>query len=309
MSSFRCSLRIPEAPGLDAEALTVGRVFLIDCEGKPPAFAEGKPLSFKYGGSTEAEQAASKKLSPYALKYLGWEGSTADRFSVQATSYVVGRTELPKVLLTDGSLEADLGPVRFEVISVIDKEQAQPEPYGPLGPLSLPFPTVYVVVPLALLAFVAALGFRAWRRRRQRASLLEKMREYEVSLPPLADFHSQMRRLRRREGLDTDKELSTETNRSILAEIDKAFRIFLIRRFQWPALDWSESALMAAFKKERRKLYDAAAVDLRRLRREIDAGLKTSVLSSKDVLKILEFARQVAEKLDADRADRPERKA
>lgn len=289
-----CQIVIPDVEGIE-KVLTVGRVFNLDCEtSAPPKFKEGAALEFKLD-----------EKQKYVLKYLGLvqeknaAGAPSSKIQIEATSYRVGKQKLDDVILTDGTEELHLGPLEFELHSVIDPQQAPPEPYGPIGPVTLPFPYAYFGPPFAILVILFVFGLRMYLRRRHKRLLLERMREYEGALPPLSEYHQKMRALRREKGLDTDKELPHEENIAVLRDVDRAFRIFLIRRFRWPALDWSEGALFSEFKRERRKLYDETAVDLRKLLREFAAGLRAPKLVSKDVLKILEESRRVADKLDA----------
>lgn len=299
-----CQIIIPDVEGIE-KVLTVGRTFTLDCpEAQPPKFKEGAALQFKLAPEQK-----------YVLKFLDWEkradATASSGVAVRATSYAVGKQKVDDVILTDGAEELHLGPLEFELHSVIDPQQAPPEPYGPIGPVTLPFPIGYFGPPFAILVILLIFALRMFLRRRQRRRLLERMREYEGTLPPLSEYHQKMRWLRRESGLDTDKELTHAENIAALREVDRAFRIFLIRRFRWPAFDWSERTLLGEFKRERKKLYEDSATDLRKILREFAAGLRAPKLESKDVLKILEESRRVADKLEAGdtRLSRNERKA
>lgn len=287
MSAFTCTTEIPDQSGLEKNDLTVGREFWLNCSGPFPAFAPDAVLKFELAKEEE-----------HAIKLLEPKKITDTSFELKVTSYRTGPREFKNLILTDGQNKAELGPLQFEVRSVLDESQPQQEPYGPIGPLTLSIPLAWWLILFGIIAAIAATALFQLRRRWQKRRLLEKLREHDAALSPLAEFHQKLRLLKRDHELFAGLPATPDEAALVVQKLEKIFRVFFMRRFQLPALDWANRVLLREFRRENRDLFEAQGEPLRRLLREFLAAGTSKKVELRDAVQLTEQTRALAESLD-----------
>ncbi|MBX2987139.1 MAG: hypothetical protein KF802_04505 [Bdellovibrionaceae bacterium] len=286
--AFTCRMDIPEAPGLAPGELTVGREFLYGCTGPWPEWKEGAVLTLVL----PPEQRFQARL-------LEAKRTSSDTYEMKLTGYAAQPVKIEKLIVTDGVSQADLGPLDFTVKSVLDPAKPEQEPYGPIGPMNLGIPLMWwaggAVLLVALGLLVARLSYRRWQRRR----LLEKIREHDAAVSPLAQLHQTLRRLHRESALFAGEDVSSAEAVRVVSELEEAFRIFLMRRFLLPAQEWRDALILKEFRKEHEELAELKGSELQRLMREFHAARHARHVEGRDALQLTKQTRQLAEVLDA----------
>lgn len=285
--AFECKVEIPNVQGLEPNVLTVGREFVWSCAGTWPGWASEAGLRFFL-----------EPQHQYSLKLLRAEKVSPDTLELLATTYTHGQVDLPNVIFGTETEKVELGPLHLEVRSVQDPQNPVAEPYGPLGPIGIGVPLVYwLILAAVILALVSASGFR-WLRYSQRRRLLEKMREHDSPLSPIAEFHQNIRRLQRQRALYAGTVISAEEPREVMKELERFFRIFFLRKFRLPAFDWSDRVLLGQFRRQHKNQAKENAEALRKLLKEFAAARTASSVEAKDVIQLTDHARNLAEKIE-----------
>lgn len=285
-----CELQIPKVEGLPDQVMTVGRKFILDCKGQfPKEFKpESWPIEF------------AENQNPHSLKILSSNFISPEEVKIEATSYVAGGTEFKNLKLkfstAPDSNSVELGPLKFEVQSVIQQQAKPPEPFGPIA-LSMSWPLVWwFVIAIILLLISGSIGLRI-RRAVQRKNLLEDLRKHDSSLTPLAEVHKQYRQWRREKSFFYDQVNPSENLSDFLKEVDQAFRLYLTRAFKVPALKWNDRSVLKDIKKYHPETFEALSLDLKKLMSELAKAKEATNLKSRDMIQLTESFRILSEKL------------
>lgn len=286
-----CELKIPNQSGLEDNVLTVGRIFQMNCSATIPE-------NFNFDAA-HFELAENDKL---AFKVFKFAAEDKTRIVAESTLYRSGEWKIDDLILTDGQQKISLGKFEVVVKSVI-QEGVKAEPYGPIGPLIIPIPWVYIfIIVSAVLFALGSLGLN-WRRRWQRKSLLKRLREYETPLSALQQFHSESRRWQRENSFFYDPKVSDESISRVLKEIDLQVRVYFIRRFQIPAIEWNQKLILKDLKKYHRTIYNENLEIIKKWFTEVTRAMSPQFkLKSQDVIQLRDEARKLLEKLDRDLA-------
>jgi len=282
-----CELKFPSLPGLEENVMTVGRIFQLQCS---VTVLEGFDFS-----KAQLEMNESERL---VLKLFKAESQAPQSITLEMTSYGAGQWSFENLTLTDGAHKIPLGKIQLEVKSVLPQD-TKVEPYGPVGPLVIPIPWLYIaIVSVVVLTSLGALGLNL-RRRFQRSSLLKKLRDYDTPLSPVQQFHAESRRWQRNYAFfHTLKDESDEALK-VLREVDQQVRVYFIRRFQIPALEWSTRLIMNDLKKYHRKIHDENKEIILKWFTEVGRALKPGfALKAPDVIQLRDQARRLLETLD-----------
>lgn len=279
---MQCQIEIPEfktSLGKASEEITVGRKFLLNCDGEWPDLVMEK-LELRVDPADK-----------YKLKLLQFQKNSPGQAQLAVTSYQAGEHVLKAVQLVDPEHSVLLGDLRFTVKSVINPQEPPTEPFGPMGPLKFGLPWWYYLIAVVLLAMLAlGVGFR-WRRRQQKRRLIEDMKLSDSALTPMAQLSQKLRQVLR--------SLSAEGAINSVSELNRSYRIYLARRFQIPTLVWSDRLILRDFKKYHRKLYDVAGSSIIKTLRELArAEANPKDLKIQDVEQLLTLVRDGAERLE-----------
>ncbi len=237
MSEVRCSQHIPEVAGLPAEQLTVGRHFVLSCEG-----TWDREFDFSKAQFVLNEQ------SQHILKVIKSEARTLNSFDVDATAYVAGQLQIPDLKMTDGVRSISLGPQQVKVETVLEQPKIQqqmqqteqggpqkPEPYGYIWS-QLSWPWIYSVTALILfLTIIGVLLFSFFRQLRWRR-IMKSMDQYTSPVSADVQYYKEIRKLEKKE--------------YPIDDIARAYKLYIVRRYEVPLFDVSQREAMTIFKKK-----------------------------------------------------------
>lgn len=291
MAAIQCNLEIPDVRGLEDQELTVGREFFLICKGEWIKDLKQDALHFEGDANLK-----------YQLKLSGFEFKSSDEAQLKVKSFLAGQHQMPQLILTDGEHRIDLGAVNFEVKSVLpppQEGQEKIEPYGAMGPATIPIPMLYWLILLGSLAFVAlVMGLRVWRFNQRRA-MLERLKEHDAALSPLQEFHQAMRRLQRSSPVFYGQEAQPTELRQGVQELSRMFKVYISRRLRVPAFEWNERLILKDIKKYHFFVYQEYAKKIHDLFTEFrKAEGSDGKLRSQDVKQLAESLRKVLEGIE-----------
>lgn len=293
MATIQCKTEIPPIDGLKENELTVGREFILACEGDFPKDLVQEKLSF----SLKPEQ-------KYQIHLLGFEFRSKTKADIKVTSYQAGGVQFQDLQLTDGTQMLSLGPVQYSVQTVIPKpepgkEQVKQEPYGPIGPASLSVPLLYWAILAGFISFIILLFASKIYRIIQRRNMLGRLKEHDSALSPLAQFHQSLRRLQRTNTVFFGGKAEKAHIQECLHETYQMLKLYLTRRYQVPAIEWSPRLVLKDIKKHHPKVYAECATDLEKLFKEYSRGIQDQEnLKEEDVLIITKHCRSLIERME-----------
>lgn len=164
----------------------------------------------------------------------------------------------------------------------------------PFGPFKLSFPWWYYGA-WALAIFVLLYFFwRRYRRYSSRKKLVESLSAHSTALSPFNQLNKDIRILLRDRRLEKPENLGP-----FVSEMEKLFRLFLVRQLTVPAMEWSDREIIGDIKKHHRKVHIESAGRMSNLFREFKKaqGAKEK-LTKVDAEQLLEMSRQVADLVD-----------
>jgi len=282
MSVVNCQIEIPthqtQLGAADAE-LTVGRQFLLQCDGEWPEL-DSKKLELRL-------EAADK----YKLHLMEFQKTGPGHAQLLVSSYKAGEHKLKAVQLVDPEHSVVLGDLSFTVKSVLDPKQPESEPFGPMGPITFGLPWYYFAVPIVILATLALWGFFGWRRRSQKKRLIAEMNLSRSVLSPIAELSHKMRQVLRATHHSPLQDLMTQIN--------EAFRIYLARKFLIPTLVWNDGLILKDFKKNFSAIYEVCGTEVAQVLVELNRGRAAgSKIELKDIEQMLSHVRKASEAIE-----------
>ncbi len=223
---IQCERQIPIVSGLKDQEITVGRHVFLTCTGD-----YDKAFNFS------AASIVSDEKNNLKIKILKAEARSANQFDIDFVFYSSGQFKFPDFIMTDGTLQISLGEQNFLIQTVIEppKDGKAPEPFGPLFPLRLAWPISYTFIFVGVI--IALLFSMAWtiRKRYRYRQLLAKLKNYESLTPPDLQFYKSIRQ--------------AEISGLPVNDLENAFRLYILRRFNVPAFDLKNASLLRFFKK------------------------------------------------------------
>lgn len=295
MAAIECKTEIPEVPGLKEAELTVGRDFLLVCEGEFPRDLVQEKLQF-----------VLKPEQKYQIHFRGFEFRSPTVADIKITTYTPGSVQFQDLQISDGAQTLSLGPVSYQVQSVLpppnpQEPAAKQEPFGPFGPAGMSVPALYWGILAAIVGLVLATVVAKIYRVLQRRNMLDKLKEHDSALSPLSQFHQSMRKLSRVNsvffGVDT---VPAEDVRTCLEQVDGMLRLFLTRRFRVPAMEWNDRLILQDLKKYNRHVFDLYGMDLKKLLMELRRAMQDKeTVTALDALNIATQCRTLVEKMEA----------
>lgn len=293
MAAIQCKMEIPAIQGLNDNELTVGREFLLVCEGEFPRTLVQEKLHF-----------VLRPQEKYQIQLLGFEFRTPTQADLKVTAYRAGQSQFQDLQVTDGTEVLSLGPIQYVVQSVLPKPepgqpQAKQEPFGPIGPASLGVPMLYWAILAGVVGLAALIFVVRVVRVVQRRSMLARLREHDSALSPMSQFHQSFRRLQRVNTVFFGGQADPEHIKQCLDETSAMFRLFLTRKYQVPALEWNDRLILKDIKKYYPQVFAEYSEDLKKLLKEYARGFEDKDrLKERDVLNIATNTRLLVEKLE-----------
>lgn len=293
VSSLQCKTEIPQVPGLPEGELSVGREFLLVCDG-----------DFPKGLIPEKIQFVLKPEQKYQIHLLGFEFRSPTQADLKVTAYKAGPIRFDDLQITDGTEVLSLGALQYQVQSVLPPQEpgqapVKTEAYGPMGPVSLSVPPFYWAMIAGVLGLAILIFLTKILRIVQRRNMLSSLREHESALTPLAQFHQSLRRLQRQNKVFFGGRAELSEMSAAIDETHKVFKLYLTRRFQLPALEWSDRLILNDLKKYHKKIYVEFQEELRKTLKELQRGLQDKdKLTEQDVINVTTRARLLVEKIE-----------
>lgn len=222
MADLICKIVIPDVPGLEKQELTVGRHFVIQCEGQ-------WDKSFDFAKA----QFELKDQEKYVLKLFKAEARDTKTFEIDATTYVAGQIKIQDMILSDQNLKLNLGTQQFEVKSVLpqpeqnSQQQAKPEPPKPFGYAfgSVHWPIVYTLGFFLITLIIILQVLHSALRRKKWNQLKRNIEQFNSAVEPEQQFYKAIRQL--------------EKNNYPVDELSKSSKIYILRKYKTPVFDLS----------------------------------------------------------------------
>lgn len=272
----------PSAPALNA--LTVGSKFTLNCHGDLAVpWAKGQPVTPVF---PQKEQA-------YSLAILETSRLEENDVTFVVTGYKAGKHEPEYIRFVQGDKGFEFVKPKWQIQSVL-KQGEQPQPYPPFGPWALSLPIWIMVAALIALLLILYFAIRTIRRRGQRRRMLDELKLHRTALSPLHQFYRDSRLLRRK----IHNAKTVEDLKKISEELDREFRLYVLRQFQIPALDWSDGEILRDLKKRHRRVYRQSSESLKRTLRELSRMRGRDQILLHDVEQLHRMSLDVVERLD-----------
>lgn len=293
MATVQCKVEIPEVPELTSQELTVGREFLLVCEGEFPKTLKQEELKFIL-------QPAEK----YQIHLLSFEFRSPNQADLKVTSYKAGQFQFQNLQITDGTETLELGPIQYAVQSVLPQgEQGQPppkqEPYGPIGPASVSTPLLYWAILAGIVALLLGAVFSRIYRMVQRKNMLARLKEHDAAMSPISQFHQSMRKLQRSNTVFFGGAASAEDIKACVKETEQMLRLFLTRQYQLPAFEWSQRLILKDLKKHHPAVFAEFGNILAKLMKEYSRAQEDQEnLTTQDALNIATATRKMIEGME-----------
>lgn len=266
--------------GVPLTKMTVGRKFLLRCQGEP-AFFERKNLKLV--------TAPENQFSLHLLEIRRLDEKSGDFLM---TSYRAGTHDFKGLKLSDGSQTVELAGPAVTVETVLRPQDGKPpQPFGAFGPVVLQWPwVVWAALAALILVLLAGVFAQIWRKVKRRR-MLEGLKQFQTALQPFDQFNKEVRQLKRR--LEFAEAGQAADWSGPLGELEKSIRFYLLREFQLPAHEWSEQEILKDLKKRHRRVFQAAEDDLRMTFRELKKARDgAGKLTPQDLLLLLQLSQK-----------------
>jgi hypothetical protein len=202
MSTYKCTLDIPQVSGLPDQQLTVGRIFYYNCEGDWSANIQIETLKVQFAPNENGAE-----LSAYSVRALGFELRNPEMAELKLVSYQPGDHQVGQITLLDGEKSIVLPGFQLQVQSVLSQDQPV-KPFGPMGPLSLSVPLVYWLILVSVLGLAIFSMALAYRKKKNRIECFNQIQKDSTGPTPLIQFHRDLRVLTKKAGLgDVDHKI------------------------------------------------------------------------------------------------------
>jgi hypothetical protein len=271
------------------ESLTVGSPFGWKCHGDLPiTWVENAPPHLVF----------AKPEDQYSLQILKIVRQDANDVQYVVTGYKAGNhaPEFVRVMQSQNGQDKgfEVGGAKWQIASVLDNQKQQPQPYPPYGPWTFSLPLWFIVTLAAVGLLLLYLLVRFVRRTLQRRKMLEELKLHQTALPPLHQFYRDARNLRRR--LNDAK--APEDFKAVSSDLDRDFRLYVLRKFQIPTLVWSDRAVLEDLRRRHRPVYQAAGDLLKRTLRELTKLKGRASVELKDLEQLHRMSLDAAERLE-----------
>jgi len=273
----------------ETDNLTVGALFKMSCRGDIEVVWQDGLVH-----ATFPEKEQSYTL--YVLKNLKLEPRSAE-FLVTAYKPGSHAPEYVRLVQAENGFET-LKP-KWEVKSVL-KPNEQVQPYPPFGPWNLSLPLWFWLVLAAVIISVAYVVTRTVRRYNQRQKMLTELQRHKTALSPVHQYYKDTRNLRRR--LHNVKQV--EELGALSQELNREFRLYVLRQFQIPTLDWTDREIVRDLKKRHRKVYYRVREPLRKTLRELGRMSSQKQILFKDVEQMQRMSLDTVERIEQARGDK-----
>ncbi|MGE4132867.1 MAG: hypothetical protein AB7F86_14600 [Bdellovibrionales bacterium] len=281
---WNCEAKPGVAPdGAELSELTVGAKFHLQCSGDIAVNWSQDPVVAVFGKNEEK----------YSIHILQADRLAPNAVDFTVTSYRAGDHKPEYVRFVQGENGFEWLKPTWTVRSVL-KQGEEPKPFPSYGPWSLSLPYwIFAALALAL----AIVGYVVWRKVRkynQRVALLAELQKHKTALSPIHQYYRDTRGISRR--LHNARQM--EELATIAQDLERNFKLYFLRRFQIPTLDWSDGQILRDLRHRHRKVYRGSGDDLRKALREIRSLSGQKQILLKDLEQVQRLSLNVIEKAD-----------
>lgn len=274
------------------ENLSVGKVFELKCEADSPSEFSNLKL--------EQLEIRLEKADQYKLQILKSEQTSADQLRFEVVSYKAGEHQLKALQVVDGEHSLVLGDLSFAVSSVMNQQEPEKEPYPSVGAFSVHVPLWYWLLAFALLASILSWVYWRVRERKQKQKLMREMNLESIAQNPVGQFFHSVRKMQRSYAFFSGIAVEPSVMKEFIEELNQAYRIYLARNFEVPALQWSEGKILSDIKKNYRSEYAELRPVLRKGLAELSRAQKNSdKVSSTDAQQLFDMIRKQIDQIEA----------
>lgn len=279
-----------EIPGGEAmNSLTVGSKFALNCHGDIPVeWKASEPLTLSY--KTPEQQ--------YSLNVLKVEKLEPQDAQFIVTSYKAGKHQPEYIRFQRGGSGFEMAKPSWEVKSVL-KPNEKPQPFGPFGPFDVALPLWILIAAILVSGLLIFAVVQRSRKGLQRRRMLEDLKRHRTAMSPLHQFYRDARTLRKR--LDNVK--VAEELKTITEDLNRDFRLYVLRQFEIPTLDWADAAILKDLRRRHRKIWLTTADPLRKTLRELLRLKGQPSVLLKDVEQLHRMSVDTAERLQRAREE------
>ncbi len=266
--------------------LTVGSIFKLKCHGDIPVDWDKSAVSVVFPNKKEGE------FTLVVLKADKLESTDAE---LTVTGYKAGQFKPEYIRLAQGKNASgviEIAKPAWEIRTVL-KQGEQPQPYPPFGPWGVGLPLWFMLVIGLLVGLITLFTVRFVRRRMQRQRMLTNLATHKTALSPVNQFYKDARQLRKR--LNNAK--TGEEIKDVAIQLDREFRLFVLRQFLVPALDWSDRAIVDDIRKRHRKIFETSGDSLRKALRELTRIKARAAVSVADAEQLHQICLDAVEKM------------
>lgn len=275
------------SPALDN--LSVGTRFALKCHGDIAVhWDKSVPTTFSF----------AKPEDEFSLAVLEVVRQEPNEIDLEVTAYKAGKhePEYLRVLQSKGTANEqgfEFTKPKWEVHSVLDPKQPA-QPFGAYGPWSLSLPMwFWLALALILVAFFYFIYGRV-QKFQQKRRMREELARHKTAVLPLHQFYKDCRNLRRRLF-----DAKTPADFTLIAgDLNREFRLYVLRKFEIPTLDWTNSQILRELKKRHRITYMQAGDPLRQVLRELTKLGARDNLNAQDLEQVQRMSLDAAERLD-----------
>jgi hypothetical protein len=273
-------------PDVKLDSLTVGAKFGLKCHGDLPVQWTDAPLTVAFPKEDQA----------YTLAILQKGKLEAQDAEFIVTGYKAGKNAPEYIRIMQGDHGFEVAKPAWEIKSVL-KQGEQPKPFPPFGPYTVWMPMWIIGAFLAAIVIVTVLVVRKVRMNTQRRRMMEDLKRHRTALSPLHQFYRDARGLRRR--LHNVK--NADELKIISEDLNREFRLYILRQFEIPTLDWTDAAILKDLRKRHRKVFVKAADPLKKTLRELVRLKAQNQVLLQDVEQLHRMSLDAAEKLESAR--------
>lgn len=267
----------------EAKDLTVGRKFGVKCHGDIDVGWKPGPLSVIF----------PKEEDGYSLVVLAAPKLEKNDVELVVTGYKPGQHQPEYLRIVQGEAGFEVQKPHWEIQSVV-KQGEKPQPYASVGPWSIGLPLWFLIAAAVVLLALVYAGYRIFRRVHQRRQMLADLERHRTTLSPLHQFYRDARMLRRR----LNQAKTAEEAKAVADDLNREYRLYILRQFRIPTLDWSDRAIVADLRRRYRKVYRRAGASLGKTLRELSRLREGETVLLKDVEQMHRASMESVERLD-----------
>ena len=288
---WSCNFNEAKEPGAAAlDSLTVGTKFILSCRGDLSVYWTTEPPKIKF---KEGDAGKPFENSLVILEVLKQEALAAD-FLVTAYKPGDHKPEFLRVVQGDQGFEV-LKPA-WSVKSVIQPNpEKPPEPYPSFGPWGLSLPLWVTLLLVAVIGLFSAYVYRRVRKANQRRRMLEDLKLHQTVLQPIHQFYKDARKLRTK----MHQVKPGDDLKPLALELEREFKLYILRQYQIPALEWSDREILRDLSYRHRQVYKKAGELLKKTLRELGRLHVQKNLGMQDLEQMHRMSLDTAESLDA----------